>query len=301
MTSVSSNWFAAFALMISVASPIAAKSAQFSSLFPILQTRCVMCHSGPTAAAALRLDSFESLIAGSSKGPVIKAGDPAGSELIRRIKGIAQPRMPMTGPPFLSDDEIARFERWVAAGASAGTPSSTTAPVSAPVRRADAPVDYNDVAPIFARHCTKCHTDNGQMGPAPEGYRLTSHAATLASTDRARVVPGSAPASELLRRIRGQSLPRMPMDGPPWLSDDEIALVARWINEGARDAVGVPAPVPSGARVRLGGRMTDTGLDDLPLATGARRDRSVPVGSAAEVRGTVNQDGSIRPERIRPR
>lgn len=301
MSSVFKNGCAALALMAAVATPTVAQQVQFSSLLPILQARCVMCHSGATAAAGLRLDSFDSLAAGSSKGPVIKPGDPSGSELIRRIKGTAQPRMPMTGPPFLSDDEITRFEAWVAAGAAAGTPSSTVAPATPPVRRADAPVDYNDVAPIFARHCTKCHTDNGQMGPAPEGYRLTSHAATLASTDRARVVPGSAPASELLRRIRGQSLPRMPMDGPPWLSDDEIALVARWINEGARDAAGVPAPVPSGARVRLGGRMTDTGLDDLPLATGARRDRAVPVGSAAEVRGTVNQDGSIRPERIRPR
>jgi hypothetical protein len=32
-------------------------------------------------------------------------------ELIRRLKGLSQPRMPVTGPPFLSDAAIARFEQ----------------------------------------------------------------------------------------------------------------------------------------------------------------------------------------------
>jgi hypothetical protein len=56
-----------------------------------------MCHSGQDAALGLRLDSLDNLNKGSRKGPVAKAGDPAGSELIRRIKGVSQPRMPMTG------------------------------------------------------------------------------------------------------------------------------------------------------------------------------------------------------------
>ena len=36
------------------------------------------------------------------------------------------------------------------------------------------------------------------------------------------MVPGKPEASELVRRIRGQAHPRMPFDGPPYLSDDEI-------------------------------------------------------------------------------
>lgn len=54
---------------------------------PILTVRCAMCHCGPDAALGLRLDSLDNLLKAGRKGPVVKLGDPAGSELIRRIKG----------------------------------------------------------------------------------------------------------------------------------------------------------------------------------------------------------------------
>ena len=92
----------------------------YSDIAPILAEKCIVCHSGQSAAAGLRLDSFEALINGSARGPVVRAGAPADSELIRRIKGISQPRMPMTGPPYLSDSEIAVFERWIQGGLQKG-------------------------------------------------------------------------------------------------------------------------------------------------------------------------------------
>ena len=52
--------------------------------------------------------------------------------------------------------------------------------------------------------------------------------------ERARVVPGNPVASELVRRIRGQARPRMPYDGPPYLTDAEIDLIVAWIEQGAR-------------------------------------------------------------------
>jgi hypothetical protein len=138
----------------------------------------------------LRLDSLAAVMKGSAKGAVVKAGDPAGSELIRRLKGQSLPRMPMTGPPFLSDSEVARFERWVSAGLpKGGEAAATAAPPAAAVAPRPAPgeaVTYRHVAPLFATRCAKCHTDSGLMGPAPEGYRLTSHAATLTASERAR-------------------------------------------------------------------------------------------------------------------
>ena len=89
------------------------------------------------------------------------------------------------------------------------------------------------------------------MGAAPEGYVLSSYAATLASDDRARVVPGSAAASELVPRIRGQARPRTRLDGPPYLSDDEVALITDWVNQGALSTEGQCAGVPmSPARCR---------------------------------------------------
>ena len=105
-------------------------------------------------------------------------------------------------------------------------------------------MSYAHVAPIFAARCAKCHAPNGLMGAAPEGYVLSSYAATLASDDRARVVPGSAAASELVPRIRGQARLRTRLDGPPCLSDDDVALITDWVNQGPFGSEGQCAGVP---------------------------------------------------------
>lgn len=284
----------------------AAEPPTYADVAPILAARCVLCHAGPGAPAQLALDSLEGVRRGSSSGPVVKPGDAAGSELIRRITGASQPRMPLTGPPFLSDDEIGLLERWVAGGLQEGTAPAAASQVPAtPPRPAPGePVTYAHVAPIFATRCVKCHTANGLMGPAPEGLQLNSYAATLASGERARVVPGVPAASELLRRVRGQARPVMPFDGPPYLDAEEIALIEAWIAQGARSADGQTAPLPVGARVRLHGRLgPDWRLDGLPLVVdrGTRIDKSPGVGDYVQVRGRVGSDGSIVAERIRRR
>ena len=275
----------------------------FSAIDPILKSRCTLCHSGPAAPLALRLDSREGILAGSSGGAVVVAGDPAASELVKRLKGESLPRMPMTGPPYLSDQEVALFEQWILAGMPAGDESGEPA-ATPPVDDTSGPVRYDRVAAIFAQRCVKCHTERGLMGGPPEGYRLGSYADTLSTSDRVRVVPGSAAASELVRRIRGQTRPRMPYDGPPFLTADEIALIEQWINEGARDSAGTPAPVPAGSRVRLYGTLVSSRmLDDLPIVItrSTRIDKSPGPGDYVEVRGRVDADGRIVVERLRPR
>lgn len=278
----------------------------YEDLAPILAERCVMCHSGEGAAAGLRVDSFAALLEGGLKGPVVKAGDPAGSELIRRLQGTSQPRMPMTGPPFLPDSQVEMFARWISGGLQPGGADATPEPlVAAPSRpAAGEPVTFAHVAPLFATRCAKCHTENGLMGPAPEGYRLTSYEAVLATVDRVRVVPGVPGASELLRRVRGQARPRMPLDGPPYLSDEEAQLLEDWIAQGARNSEGEPAAVPVGARVRLHG-MLGAGwtLDGLPLGVGpgTRQDKGPAAGDDVEVRGRIGADGGVTVDRVRPR
>lgn len=283
--------------------PVNAQELTYADLEPLLQTRCVMCHSGPGASLGLHLDSLDGLLAGSQNGPVVKAGDASNSELIRRLKGLSQPRMPLTGPPYLADEEVSLFERWIETGMPA--PANTTAVTAKPVdAEPGARVTYADVAPLFASRCVKCHTESGLLGPAPEGYRLTSYEAIIATADRVRVVPGQPAASEIVRRIRGQSLPRMPFDGPPFFSDQETALVAAWIEQGARRADGTPAAIPHGARVRLQGRLADQWqLDGLPLlVSGATRiDKSPRTGDYVEVRGHIDAAGRVVAERIRRR
>ncbi|HEV2516730.1 MAG TPA: c-type cytochrome domain-containing protein [Devosia sp.] len=87
----------------------------WADINPIVTRHCVMCHSAQGAGKGLRLDSYALALAGSTDGPVLLPGDPEGSELIRRLKGISSPRMPFLSYP-LADDEIALFVRWVEAG-----------------------------------------------------------------------------------------------------------------------------------------------------------------------------------------
>ena len=295
------------ALLLAASPALRAQPApSYADIAPIFQQKCVMCHSGETPAAGLQLDTLEGVLKGGTKGAVVKAGAPDASELVRRIKGISQPRMPMTGPPFLADKEIATIERWIAGGLQSGDLAKAAPPVAAaPQRpRPGEKVTYLHVAPIFATRCAKCHTDNGLMGPAPEGYRLTSYESTLAAANRARVVPGNVGASELIRRIRGQARPRMPFDGPPYLSPEDTQLIVDWIAQGARNAAGTPAPVPAGAVVRLHGTLDAAGrLDGLALIVGprTRRDKNPAPGAYVEVRGTLDNAGRVIVERLRSR
>jgi mono/diheme cytochrome c family protein len=269
---------------------------------PLLASRCLACHSGAQAPLGLRLDSLDQLLRGSQRGPVVRAGDAAGSELLRRLTGSSQPRMPLTGPPFLDAAEIALVERWIDAGLPPG--DARAAMPAAPSPPPGAAVDYRHVEAILLRRCATCHSPSGLMGAAPEGYLLSSYAATLASGERARVVPGNAAASELVRRIRGQAQPRMPYDGPPYLTDAEIDLIETWIEQGARDAQGRPAPVPVGAKVRLHGRLDDAGkLDGLALLIDARTrlDDAPRPGAYVQVRGRLDAGGRVRVERLRLR
>jgi hypothetical protein len=142
------------------------------------------------------------------------------------------------------------------------------------------------------------------MGPAPEGYRLTSYEATLTRVDRVRVVPGKPQASELSRRIRGQARPRMPFDGPPYLNSDEIDLIEKWIAQGARTAEGAAAAVPVGAAVRLHGTLGPRWhLDELSLTVGARAriDKAPLPGDYVEVRGRLGEAAIVEVERLRRR
>ena len=84
---------------------------------PILSSSCVACHHGTRGSGGLALDSAQGLAQGGKFGPVIKAGDPAGSVLFQRItsdeKGI---RMPFGGQP-LAAEKIAAIRAWIEKGA----------------------------------------------------------------------------------------------------------------------------------------------------------------------------------------
>ncbi len=91
---------------------------------------------------------------------------------------------------------------------------------------------FSEVNPIFQAHCVKCHSG----ARPPEGLRLDSYKDVMAgSKDMKVVVKGNPDKSELVKRIKGISKPRMPKDGPPWLSESEIAVIEKWIAAGAAE------------------------------------------------------------------
>ena len=84
---------------------------------PLLAENCYACHSAeaPSVFANLRLDSRAGILRGGDSGPAILPGDPAGSLLLRAVRGEAKSLMPPTGR--LDDAKIADLAAWVEAGA----------------------------------------------------------------------------------------------------------------------------------------------------------------------------------------
>lgn len=97
---------------------------------PIFRQRCGTCHGRSKHKNNLRLDSFEAAMHGGKHGAVIKAGDPKGSELFRRITLTSSDSdfMPPQMRP-LSPAEVKLIEQWISAGASGTLPRDAVAGV----------------------------------------------------------------------------------------------------------------------------------------------------------------------------
>lgn len=108
---------------------MAEETPDWASVSAIFTERCVMCHSKLGAAKGLRLDSYAGARAGSERGAVLRPGDPAHSELIRRLRGESIPRMPFLSTP-LPPEQIDLIERWIEAGLPEGARQTELAPVA---------------------------------------------------------------------------------------------------------------------------------------------------------------------------
>ena len=301
--------------------PIPTATVDVAAVEALFAQHCIRCHSGARAPKGIVLESAATALASGAVTP----GDIRGSLLLRAVRGETPTRMPFKSPP-LSPQEIALLESWVASLAS---PSSTARPAagvplspqSAPAANAPAPsptlaartprpspapgepLRYEHVEPIFAANCTSCHSPSGLMGPPPEGLMLGSYNDILHSPERPVLLPGNPAASLIVRHIRGIQSPRMPFNGPPWLSDQDTRLIEQWIRDGARDSAGNPAPIPVGEEVRLSGTLTARWvLDGAPFRVTSNTEiRDAAIGSHAELRATVASDGSLVAERLRGR
>jgi hypothetical protein len=99
-----------------------------------------------------------------------------------------------------------------------------------------------DIRPLFDRPrgeggCS-CHATGG--AGAPGGFDMSSFAAMRkggSSSGSKIIVPGDPCQSLLLQKMSAAppSGARMPIDGPPFLGDEDLQLVSDWIAEGAKD------------------------------------------------------------------
>ncbi len=95
---------------------------------------------------------------------------------------------------------------------------------------ADEPVDFGkQIAPIFEQHCVRCHS------PGEEQGRLVAGDARRPEVRTSMSFAGDADGSYLIELVTSQDgeSPAMPKDAKP-LSDDEVDLLRRWIEQGAK-------------------------------------------------------------------
>lgn len=136
-------------------------------------------------------------------------------------------------------------------------------------RADDAPVSFSkDIAPILAKNCAACHS----AAEANGGYQVANYNLVLKAGDSEApaVTAGKPEESELLTRLAtdDESL-RMPQEADA-LPAEQVALVKRWIAEGAKyDAADPTAP--------LADIIPKTGQPDPPVSYR----RPIPIAAVA--------------------
>lgn len=125
--------------------------------------------------------------------------------------------------------------------AGCGTVKSPTEP--APASGGGAAFTFSQIQrEIFTPTCAKagCHNaDTAQEGlvlEAGRSYGLLVGRAASEQGSLARVEPGNPERSYMILKLRGDpsiSGQRMPQDGPPYLTPDQIEGIAGWIRAGA--------------------------------------------------------------------
>ncbi len=113
---------AAFAAV--VAAPALARDEPVSfaeDVKPILDMRCTMCHQAGAEGyekSGLDLTTYEATMKGTKHGPMIVAGDPVSSNLMRLIDGKADKSLQMPhGKKKLSSCDRDLIRKWIKQGA----------------------------------------------------------------------------------------------------------------------------------------------------------------------------------------
>lgn len=267
---------------------------------PLLVTHCGGCHV-TGRKGGFQMTSYDGLM----KTGVVQRGAGAASRLVEVIETGDMPR----GGGKVAPQELATLVSWIDAGAVFDGPDPSAplgqagaapaapdagmaaAPATAPAALKPGDVSFAfEIAPMLLKNCAGCHDDDD-----PEA-RLSMH--TFARFVRggesgAAFVAGRAADSLLVRKIKGASGiegQRMPIGKPP-LPADAIALVEKWIDQGARlDMLGPNATL---ADLAAAGRARSLSHDELKEARFAAAGKLWRRALADEQAATARLDDVI--------
>ncbi|MFC1748400.1 c-type cytochrome [Pseudomonadota bacterium] len=92
-----------------------------------------------------------------------------------------------------------------------------------------------DITPILTMRCVECHSGEGE-GAHTSGLNLANHGSLMSGTKEGGqlIVPGSAMTSSFMVMLTRKDHLRMPYGKSP-LSDDEVRVIRKWIDQGAKN------------------------------------------------------------------
>lgn len=165
-------WVSAF--LVCSANHATASEVSFNrDVRPILSDRCFQCHGPDEAArkADLRLDDETAIKANRDGGVIVSPGDPAGSELIRRITSSdaseVMPPHELNKP--LTETEKQTLRQWIAEGAT----WSRHWAYEAPVKHGTPGVTQTDWPRNWIDNFILMRLEQEKIAPAPDADRVT--------------------------------------------------------------------------------------------------------------------------------
>ena len=244
---------------------------------PILAKSCGGCHIAGRKGD-FQMASYEALM----RSGMVQRGAGQASRLVDVILTGDMPR----GGGKVASDAVATLVKWIDSGAACDAdptagidllargggapppPRPATAIVTTPPKPGEVSFAA-EVAPLLANHCLGCHGGN----ETEANFSMASLASLLrGGRTGPSVVAGKGAESLLVKKLRGAGIEgqRMPLNKTP-LPDADIALIEKWITEGARlDLLTGATPLDNVVAAGLTKRFSDGELAKLRSAAGEK-------------------------------
>ncbi len=222
---------------------------------PMLVSKCGRCHVN-RAAGDFSMANFAALKRGVDGAVVFFAGDAKGSRLVEVIESGDMPR----GGAKVSAAELTTLKKWITEGAkydggnettslatlapNAGGGAAASEPVAVMKATGKETVSFaRDIAPMLVESCSGCHINAQRVRG---GLNMDNFTRLMRGGDSGAILaPGKPAASLLVMKLKGMGDgQQMPLNRTPF-TNEQIALVEKWIAEGATyDGAGPNDPLP---------------------------------------------------------